>query len=116
MLGTLSNSPKNKNCSERLGSVLWALSSYYEFLKVGVRYCDPLFGLLTRDTDLSQAAYAYCDGDPVNRVDPTGHYWGYVAGILVAALLAYLLAKAVIKMANGLKGVTNQKMHNASQE
>lgn len=42
--------------------------------KVGARYYDPEFGcFLTRDTDLSQRPYAYCDGDPVNCVDPTGH-------------------------------------------
>ncbi|KQQ50860.1 hypothetical protein ASF84_21605 [Pseudomonas sp. Leaf127] len=27
-------------------------------------------------------AYAYCAGDPVNRVDPTGHTWGWVKAIL----------------------------------
>lgn len=42
--------------------------------KVGARYYDPQFGcFLTRDTDLSQKPYAYCAGDPVNFVDPTGH-------------------------------------------
>ncbi len=42
--------------------------------KVGARYYDPQFGcFLTRDTDLSQRPYAYCDGDPVNNTDPTGH-------------------------------------------
>ena len=44
------------------------------FQKVGARYYDPLFGrFITRDTDLSQKPYAYCDGDPVNATDPTGH-------------------------------------------
>jgi len=43
-------------------------------LKVGARYYGPEFGcFMTRDTDLSQAAYAYCDGDPVNLSDPSGH-------------------------------------------
>jgi hypothetical protein len=28
---------------------------------------------ITRDTDLSQLAFVYCDGDPVNAVDPTGY-------------------------------------------
>ena len=44
------------------------------YQKVGARYYDATFGrFITRDTDLSQAAYAYCDGDPVNFSDPTGH-------------------------------------------
>ncbi len=42
--------------------------------KVGARYYDPEFGcFLSRDTDLSQSPYAYCDGDPVNCTDPSGH-------------------------------------------
>ena len=50
------------------------LPSAYAFQKVGARYYDPAFGcFLTRDTDLSQSPYAYCDGDPVNGCDPTGH-------------------------------------------
>ena len=43
-------------------------------MKVGCRYYDPEFGcFLTRDTKLSQKPYAYCDGDPVNFSDPSGH-------------------------------------------
>ncbi len=42
--------------------------------KVGARYYDPTLGcFLTRDTELGQKPYAYCDGDPVNCVDPDGH-------------------------------------------
>ena len=49
-------------------------AGFAAFQKVGARYYDPMFGrFLTRDTDLSQRPYAYCDGDPVNCVDPTGH-------------------------------------------
>jgi len=41
---------------------------------VGARYYDPTMGcFLTRDTYLNQKPYAYCDGDPVNFSDPTGH-------------------------------------------
>ena len=45
------------------------------YQKVGARYYDATFGrFITRDTELSQAPYAYCDGDPVNCSDPTGHF------------------------------------------
>jgi len=41
---------------------------------VGCRFYDPQFGcFLTRDTELDQLPYAYCDGDPVNCTDPDGH-------------------------------------------
>ncbi len=43
--------------------------------KVGCRYYDPEFGcFLSRDTVLSQSPYVYCDGDPVNNSDPSGHW------------------------------------------
>jgi len=42
--------------------------------KVGARYYDPEFGcFLSRDTDLSQSPYVYCDSDPINFSDPSGH-------------------------------------------
>ena len=42
--------------------------------KVGARYYDPEFGcFLTRDTELDQKPYAYCDSDPINLTDPSGH-------------------------------------------
>ena len=47
------------------------------YQKVGARYYDATFGrFITRDTELSQAPYAYCDGDPVNCSDPSGHKVG----------------------------------------
>jgi len=46
----------------------------YSFQKVGDRYYDPTMGcFLTRDTELGEKPYAYCDGDPVNFSDPSGH-------------------------------------------
>ncbi len=43
---------------------------------VGCRYYDAQVGrFITRDTYQDQKPYAYCDGDPVNQVDPTGHNW-----------------------------------------
>jgi RHS repeat-associated protein len=58
--------------------------------KVGARYYDPELGVfLTRDADLTQKPYAYCNGDPVNFIDSNGHgptkrfwYWAG-AGLLM---------------------------------
>ncbi len=41
---------------------------------VAARYYDSKIGrFTTRDTYLDQKPYAYCDGDPVNCLDPSGH-------------------------------------------
>ena len=43
-------------------------------LKVGCRYYDPQVGAFTtRDTYLDQKPYLYCEHDPVNATDPSGH-------------------------------------------
>ena len=55
-------------------------SGYYCDPESGMYYCQAryyspeLMRFINRDTyDLSNR-YAYCDGDPINNVDPTGHY------------------------------------------
>jgi RHS repeat-associated protein len=41
---------------------------------VGARYYDAQVGVfISRDTDLDEDPYVYCDGDPVNATDPSGH-------------------------------------------
>jgi RHS repeat-associated protein len=41
---------------------------------VGARYYDAQVGrFITRDTYLDQKPYLYCEHEPVNRLDPSGH-------------------------------------------
>jgi RHS repeat-associated protein len=43
-------------------------------MHVGARYYDAQVGrFVTRDTELDQHPYLYCEHDPVNFVDPDGH-------------------------------------------
>ncbi|MCS6830016.1 MAG: RHS repeat-associated core domain-containing protein [bacterium] len=55
-------------------------------LHVGARYYDPQVGrFLSRDAVLSEHPYLYCEHEPVNRVDPSGHrpfkdYWDWFWG------------------------------------
>ena len=74
---------------------------------MGARYYDPEFGcFLTRDTDLSEKPYAYCDSDPVNFGDPTGHDSrgdalagaGIVSGLMLVIALAPAEALAAIPL------------------
>jgi RHS repeat-associated protein len=68
---------------------------------VGARYYDAQVGIfISRDTYLDQLPYGYCNGDPVNAVDPSGHISsdGY-AGIgtaLICVALAGLIAICLI--------------------
>ena len=54
---------------------------------VGCWFYDAQVGrFLTRDTYLDQAPYAYCDGDPVNATDPSGHEtWWQKGGQAIAS-------------------------------
>jgi RHS repeat-associated protein len=62
---------------------------------VGARYYDAQTGsFISRDTYLDEDPYVYCDGDPVNELDPSGHGapfkpgpggWGY-AGVTAAVI------------------------------
>ena len=48
---------------------------------VGCRFYDAQVGrFITRDTVLTEKPYAYCDGDPVNGVDPSGHWVVSIGG------------------------------------
>jgi hypothetical protein len=51
---------------------------------VGARYYDAQVGrFISRDTYLDQHPYLYCDHDPVNAVDPSGHFiqgWDRLVG------------------------------------
>jgi RHS repeat-associated protein len=43
-------------------------------MHVGARYYDAQVGrFITRDTELDQKPYLYCEHDPVNNLDPSGH-------------------------------------------
>ena len=66
------------------------LPGAYAFQKVGARYYDPTFGcFLTRDTVLTEKPYGYCDGDPVNRIDPSGHFLIFIVGGAAVGLLVW---------------------------
>ena len=89
-------------------------------VKVGARYYDPAVGRFTsRDSDITQSAYVYCNGDPVNCNDPSGHsfrvngwaaiggFIGLAIGIAVVVAVASLLpAFAVIVGASEIFAAT----------
>ena len=53
---------------------------------VGCRFYDAQVGrFISRDTSLDQKPYAYCDGDPVNATDPSGHNAILLVPVLVEA-------------------------------
>ena len=73
-------------------------------LKVGCRYYDPQVGAFTtRGTYLDQKPYLYCEHDPVNAVDPSGHdpgrgrlLIGKAANLVIGGLLTVVIGTALI--------------------
>ena len=52
---------------------------------VAARYYDSAIGrFTTRDTYLGQKPYTYCDNDPVNCLDPSGHIPNWIRAIMLA--------------------------------
>jgi len=87
------------------------LSSAYSFQKVGDRYYDPaLMCFLTRDTELGQLPYTYCDGDPVNHIDPTGHF---LILLLAVVVVGGVLVYYGWKFAKGLANFKRNQINNA---
>jgi RHS repeat-associated protein len=57
-------------------------------MHVGARYYDAQVGrFITRDTVLSEHPYLYCEHEPVNSVDPSGHLWWHVLILVVELVL-----------------------------
>jgi len=57
-------------------------------MHVGARYYDAQVGrFITRDTELDQHPYLYCDHDPINAIDPSGHssIWAIIRGVILLA-------------------------------
>ena len=66
-------------------------------MKVGARYYDAQVGrFITRDTVLTEHPYLYCDSDPINYVDPSGHWKvpGWVRGAVVGCVVYGLVILA----------------------
>ncbi|MEU9983571.1 RHS repeat-associated core domain-containing protein [Streptomyces sp. NPDC050856] len=66
--------------------------------KMGARYYDPNTGRFTQPdpSGLEKNAYLYAEGDPVNRIDPTGLFdWGAAIGGGVVGALALAAGTAL---------------------
>jgi hypothetical protein len=74
-------------------------------MHVGARYYDAQVGrFLTRDTVLSEHPYLYCEHEPVNCVDPSGHQaaaTGVIGGLLLIPGVGEAVAPFVIAGAVG---------------
>lgn len=82
----------------------WRFKGYYYDVETSLyyitsRYYDPEIGrfispdsvdYLDPTTINGLNLYAYCGNDPVNRVDPTGHFWASLfVGILIGAAIGF---------------------------
>jgi RHS repeat-associated protein len=77
-------------------------------VKVGCRYYDPATGsFVSRDTELDQAPYVYCDGDPVNAVDPSGHQ-GLIGNLIPRLLFNVGVVLAVVGFGIAVGGAVDK--------
>jgi hypothetical protein len=80
--------------------------------RVGARYYDAQVGrFVTRDTDIREHPYLYCKHNPINSVDPSGHFGvpaliGAVIGaVLIGGWIAFTGGTGVVVLiAAGLGG------------
>src|SRR5437870_7451113 len=75
-------------------SYMFAATSGYRndgdagLMHVGARYYDAQVGrFITRDTELDQHAYLYCEHDPFNYTDPDGHWPNWWKTLRIARLI-----------------------------
>lgn len=71
---------------------------------LGSRFYNPKqMSFLTMDAYLTENRYAYCEGDPVNRIDPSGHFYKSWSDVLaaVAGLAVTVAVGAVFTAATG---------------
>lgn len=79
----------------------------------GARYYDPEIGrFITADTIVqapydpqSLNRYSYCRNNPLNYIDPTGHFWAHLIWMIIAIAVGYGLDQAGVDV-NVEAGVT----------
>ena len=87
----------------------------FEYYKVGCRYYDSQFGrFITRDSVLTEKPYAYCNDDPINFVDPSGHNAKSAVAAVVVGTAGVLLSVAVDVTTEGTGVASNKYIVNAS--
>jgi RHS repeat-associated protein len=71
-------------------------------IHIAARYYDAQVGLfITRDTFLDQKPYQYCEHDPINYNDPSGHepftigFWGIVAIVVAVVIIVAIIIEIV---------------------
>jgi RHS repeat-associated protein len=73
--GTIATTGSSSNSYTFAATSRYRDDSDAALVQVGARYYDAQVGrFITRDTELDQKPFLYCEHDPVNHVDPTGHW------------------------------------------
>ena len=71
-------------------SELYYLNTRYYSAEIG-RFLSSDGYIQTGQGILDKNMFAYCENNPVNRIDPNGKFWGIVVGIICTAVLAITL-------------------------
>ncbi|KAK6507220.1 hypothetical protein TWF481_005670 [Arthrobotrys musiformis] len=96
--------PPSGNLSSSFGFTQAFTDEKRGLVYLGSRFYNPRqMSFVSMDTYVTENRYAYCDGDPVNRIDPTGHFWAEVIPT-VLGIAAAVVAGAIFTAVTGGAG------------
>lgn len=108
--GTRHNSTTSSNLLTDFGFTQGFTDRLSGLVHLGSRFYNPKqMSFLTMDSVHTENRYAYCEGDPVNRIDPTGHSWvdwllapsvGAITTLVATAVANSLFTAALAAVAN----------------
>lgn len=85
----------------------YAVNRHYDAVQGRFTQADPLgMGASSLADPQSLNMYAYCGGDPINRTDPSGLFWGKLFKFISKAFKVVLVAAAIVAAVVGVLAIS----------
>lgn len=93
----------------------YAVNRYYDSGQGRFTQVDPIgMSAVSLSDPQSLNMYAYCSNDPVNRIDPSGLFWGWLTHLIKSIFGSYSIRRAVIRAV--ITFTTTGNLHQAIRE
>ena len=111
--GTNKTTASSSNILSRFGFTQAFTDEKTGLIYLSSRFYNPAqMAFLSMDSYQTENRYAYCEGDPINRIDPTGHSWvdwlatgaGIAAAFAITAGIGVLTAGTAYPLAMAVLG------------